>query len=230
MSETKTKMTVRIDRDELEWFRSDLKNLPFGQDGLLDLLIAAETPALADDLKGLWLSSVAKRYIAGELKRREPKLVSIYVRRSTQAALKKVTDATNVPRDAFINRLLMFWRGSPALLKWLEVPEYVEQIDQPRNEIVFRLETSPRAAIRNLLQSPFLFLREARLTANPEAEGLYRLLLRDPYHAFNCYMEDWRVPNSRASKEMDKALDAGLQALAREEREVFARPHSGGAQ
>jgi hypothetical protein len=172
---------------------------------------------------------VARRYISGELKRLGPHAVSIYVSTSTQAALKEVTDATNVLRDAFINRLLMFWRGSPALLDWLGVPQHVEQIDQPRDAIVYRLETAPLTAIRHLLQDPFLFLREARLTANPEAEGLYRLLLPNQYAAFNCYMEDWMVPNSRAAKDLVKALDDGLQAIAREEREAFALPHSGGA-
>jgi hypothetical protein len=230
MSTTKTKMTVRIHRPLLDWFRHEMRSLPFGQDALLDHLIATETKALAADLDGLRLSSDARTYIAGQLKRLGPHTVSIYASKSTQTALKEVTDATNVVRDAFINRLLMFWRGSPALLDWLGVPQHVEQIGQPRNGIVFRLETAPLPAIRHLLQDPFLFLREARLTANPEAEGLYRLVLPNQYAAFNCYMDDWMVPNSDAAKALEKSLDDGLQALAREEREAFAQPHSGGAQ
>lgn len=228
MSQTKTKMTVRIHQPLLDWFRHEMRSLPFGQDALLDHLIATETRSLKNDLQGLKLSSVARRYISGELKRLGPQTVSIYVSRSTQEALKEVTDATKVVRDAFINRLLLFWRGSPALLDWLGVPQHIEQIGQPRNALVFRLETAPLTAIRHLLEDPFLFLREARLTEDPEAQGLYLLPLPHKYAAFNCYMEDCMVPNSKASNDLGKALD-GLPAIDREEREAFAQPNLGGA-
>ena len=222
------KISVRIHKPLLDWFRHEVRNLPFGQDALLDHLIATETPALADDLKGLRLSSVAKRYISGELKRMGPQPVSIYVRTSTQDALKEVVEATNLVRDAFINRLLMLWRGAPPLLEWLGVPQYVEQIDQPKNGIVFRLETAPLAAVRTLLRDPFLFLREARLTMDPDAEGLYRFPLPATYAAFNCYMDDWMVPNSKAEKSLLKELGADPTALAREEQEIFGESSKGG--
>jgi hypothetical protein len=219
---SKTKMTVRIHENLFAWLQGELQALPLRQDALLDHLIATETPALAEDLKGLKLSPVAKRYISGELKRMNPKPVSICVRKSTQEALDAVMKETNIVRDAFINRMLVFLRASPIVLDHLGVPQFVEQIGQPRNGFVFRFETAPLRAFKTLLNDPFLFLREAR-AEDPEAQGLYRVLL--PWKAFNCYMDDVMVPTSADGKEFIRALDS----LQEEEETVFGRARSGGA-
>lgn len=219
---THTKMTVRIDNGLFAWLKNEVREQPLRHDALLDHLIATETPALAEDLKGLRLSLRAKRYISGQIKRRAPTQVSIYVRKSTHEALNAVVRETNIVRDAFINRMLVFLRASPPVLDYLGVPQHVEQLDPS----VFRLETAPLRAIKTLLNDPFLFLREAR-AVDPEAQGLYRAFL--PWPALACYLDDIEVPDSKAQKRFLKDLDASVKKLEQEEEEIFGGARAGGA-
>src|SRR5262245_31450538 len=76
-----------------------LKFAPF-----LDYLIRRELVHLQEDLADLRLSTRAKRYISGQLKRNDLKSVSIDVMPETAAALREAVADHNLVRDAFICR------------------------------------------------------------------------------------------------------------------------------
>ena len=60
-------------------------------------------------MEGKVLSSKAKRYIAGELKRMGTAQINIVVDKSVVEELNTIVVKSNMVRDAFFNRLILFY-------------------------------------------------------------------------------------------------------------------------
>ena len=101
-----------------------LEGLFLKRDAFLNHMIRIETPRLAEEMEGFSVSPKARRYIAGELKRMGVVPINVVVDKDVAAALNDVVDHTNMVRDAFMNRLILFLRSSEAILKRLGTSLY----------------------------------------------------------------------------------------------------------
>ena len=103
-------------------FKDQTDRLFINRAPFLSYMIASELPHIRKDLQDRILSTPAKRYIAGMVKKQGAKSVNIEIDSNTAAALKQVVAEHNLVRDALICRLIIFLRGKDALLRWLDIP------------------------------------------------------------------------------------------------------------
>jgi hypothetical protein len=217
-----TKITVKIYEPLLRDFDRQIDSLFLKRDAFLNHMIKGEVRHLANDMKDKQLSSRAKRHIAGELKRLGTVPVNIVVDKSTADELNAIVAASNLVRDAFINRLIMLLRSSHQLLNYLELPEFItgsafESYAEP-------MPTSPMKAMEAVQSDPLFYLRtacEERLNT-----GLYLLDLPTKLTGFACYLEDASVPGTEAHAEMQKNFEAMLDELVSLEDDAFQKPNT----
>lgn len=124
-----TKMTVKIYEPLFKSFDDQMNRLCIKRDAFLNHMIKRETPNLAKELDGRRLSSSARRYISGSLKRMGTRTVNVVVDKETADALNAVVDASNIVRDAFINRLIMFLRSADTVLDYFGMPKFIVPSD-----------------------------------------------------------------------------------------------------
>lgn len=208
-----TKVTFKIYGPLLESFDQQLDRLCLKRDAFLNKVLKIEVPRLAKELQGKRQSNAARRFISGELKRLSPHPINVVVEKSVAEMLHETVEATNLVRDAFANRLLIFLRGSPVLLKYLGLP----QTTRPSNfdELIDDLSTGPLAAMEEILNDPMYFLRIA--AEERFEEGLYELELPEKLLGFTCYLPDSCVPGTPAHQkaaEEAELLLAEMESLA----------------
>ncbi len=107
-----TKITVKIYEPLLKSFDRQLDEVFIKRDAFLNAITKAELKNLASDMEGKVLSSKAKRYISGELKRMGTAQINIVVDKSVVEELNAIVAKSNMVRDAFFNRLILFLRSS----------------------------------------------------------------------------------------------------------------------
>jgi hypothetical protein len=166
------------------------------------------------------LSGKAKRYIAGELKRLGTETVNVTVDKSTADALKAIVDSTNIVRDAFINRLIMFLRSSNPLLKNLELPEFVT--GSAFESSVDPMPTSPMKAMEAVHSDPLFYLRVA--AQERHETGLYLIDLPPKLAGFACYLDESRVPGTEAFAQAQRDVQTMLDELINMEADAFQKP------
>ena len=216
---SQTKITVKIYEPLLRSFDRQL-DVHFKRDAFLNRMIQGEVKHLADDLDGKRLSLRAKRYISGELKRMGTTSVNIVVDKSTADALGAVVEATNMVRDAFINRLIILLRSSKPILDYLELPAFVT--DRAFKASVDPMPTSPLKAIESVLADPMFYLRVA--AEERHGVGLYLIDLPAKLDGFACYLDDARVPGTEAHAKSLLETQAMLDELGNFEADAFQKP------
>jgi len=209
-----TKITVKIWDKQLHVFDRQIEQLFIKRDAFLNHMIKVETPNLAKDLDGRCLSSVANRYIAGELKRLGTKQVNIVVEKSTADALNELVAATSIVRDAFVNRLLLLLRAPDSLLRFWELPLRVADCES--SDFV---PTSPLNAMKAVYEDPLAYLREA--AADRHKVGLYTAWLPPKLLGLECFIEDERVPGTEPYEKQRKGMAELTDALASIETAAF---------
>lgn len=206
---SKTKMTVKI-WDRLQTaFNSDVDRLCLKRDAFLNRMLSCETECLASDLAGKRLSPLARKYIAGELKRMGTTPVNIVVDQAVADALNAVVEEANIVRDAFFNRMLWLLRGGQALLDYLELPHFITSSEYERY-IPEAMPTAPIKAMQAIQSDPLHYLRVA--CEERHAIGLYLLDLPPAYNGFACWIDDTQVPGTQTYLDAD-ALLAELEAM-----------------
>jgi hypothetical protein len=142
-------------------------------------------------MKGLKLSNPARRYISGELKRLGTKPVNIVVDKDTADNLRKIVNESNMVRDSFINRLILFLNASDGLLKHLELPC---QINDRLLSGTESMSTSPLQGIESIVHDPLFYLR----TSIEELYGksLYSFELPMILTGMSCYIDNTQVPGT----------------------------------
>lgn len=217
---SQTKITVKIYEPLLRDFDRQLDKLFIKRDAFLNAMIQKEVLHLAYDMEGNRLTLRAKRYIAGELKRMGTTPVNVVVEKSTADALNSVVDATNLVRDAFMNRLIMLLRSSGPLLKYLELPEFItgSQFDS----CVEPMPTSPMKALEAVHGDPLFYLRVA--CEERHKTGLYLLNLPPKLVGFTCYIDESMVPGTKAYEQMQIDDQAMLDELSSLEADAFENP------
>lgn len=210
---SKTKITVKIYKPMLSAFNLQLDKLFIKRDAFLDSMIQKEVGYLADDMKGKRLTLSAKRYIAGELKRLGTTAVNVVVDKATADKLNSVVDTSNLVRDAFMNRLIMLLRSNVKLLKYLDVPQF---INAPTFSSAESMPTSPMDAMEAVSADPLFYLRVA--CKEQYQTGLYLL---DLPAAFTCYMDESMVPGTKAYEQMQRDIQAMMDELSIFETDAF---------
>lgn len=217
-----TKITVKIHEPLLRYFDHQIHNLFIKRDAFLNAMIKGEVEHLADDMKGRRLTRRAKRYIAGELKRMGTTQVNVVVDKSTADALNAVVEASNMVRDAFINRLIMLLRSSGPLLSYLDLPQTITERDF--GACVEPMPTSPLNAMEAVHADPLFYLRIA--CKERHQTGLYLVDLSPTYAGFSCYIEDSSVPGTPAYEQVQKDVQAMLKDYAAQEAQSFQKPQT----
>ena len=216
---SQTKITVKIEDRLLKGFEDQINKLFIKRDAYLNAMIQKEARHLANDMEGKRLTSRAKRYIAGELKRMGTTQVNIAVDKATADLLNTVVKKSNIVRDAFMNRLILLMRASSLLLNYLELPEFITGSDF--DSYVEPMPTSPLKAIEAVHTDPLSYLRIA--CQERFQTGLYLLDLPPKLIGFTCYMEDSLVPDTKAYKQMQKNTETMLAELDNFEADVFQK-------
>ena len=218
-----TKITVKIYEPLLRGFDKQLDALHMKRDAFLNSMIESELQYLSEDMRGKRLSANAHRYIAGELKRLGTWPVNVVIDHATAKALNAAVKKTNMVRDAFINRLIMFLRSSDALLAHLELPRVIDYSSFESS--VEPMPTSPLKAIEAVHADPLFYLRIA--TQERFQTGLYLLDLPAKLAGFTCYMDDASIPGTEAyelaQERAQKVADKLLQELESFEADAFRK-------
>ena len=219
---SQTKITVKIYEPLLMDFDKQIDTLFIKRDAFLNSMIREEVQHLASDLGGKRLSAKAKRYIAGELKRMGTAQVNVVVDKSTANALNAIVEATNIVRDAFINRLIMLLRSSGPLLSFLELPEFIT--GSAFDSYVEPMPTSPMKAIEAIHSDPLFYLRAA--CEERHRTGLYIIDLPPKLAGFSCYLDDSHVPGTEAYTQSQLDTQAMLDELVNFEADAFQTPET----
>lgn len=215
-----TKITVKVHAKLMQAFNRQATELFLMRDAFLNHMIRRETASLASDMQGKKLSLVARKHIAGSLKRVGTTTVNIKVDRETADALNKIVEETNMVRDAFINRLILFLRSSKFVIDFLELPEFITYSEF--ESIVEPMPTSPMKAIEAVHVDPLYYMRTA--IEERHSTGLYLVPFPPQLAGFECFIEDDRVPGTPAYDEQQRLLDEALAELGAFEKDAFAKP------
>lgn len=219
---SQTKITVKIYEPLLRDFDRQIDTLFIKRDAFLNAMIREEVQHLASDMEGKRLSSNAKRYIAGELKRLGTVPVNVVVDKSTADALNAIVDSSNLVRDAFMNRLIMLLRSSAQLLSYLELPDFIT--GSAFDSYVEPMPTSPMKAIEAVHSDPLFYLRVA--CEERHKTGLYLIDLPVKLAGFTCYLDDSQVPGTDAYAQSQRDTQAMLNELMSFEVDAFQKPES----
>lgn len=207
---SQTKITVKIYEPMLRNFDDQINKLFIKRDAFLNAVIQEEVKHLAHEMNGKRLTTSAKRYISGELKRMGTTQVNIVVDKSTADALNTIVATSNLVRDAFINRLIMLLRSSNDLLSYLELPKFIT--DSEFDSSMEPMPTSPIEAMKATHIDPLFYLRTA--CEERHKIGLYLLYL--PLAGLTCYMDESLVPGTEIYEQIQRdkeAMDEQLNAL-----------------
>ena len=193
---TLTKITARIDQDLWDGFSEQMDELFIKKGAFLDFVIRTELPHLERDLAGVTLSSKAKRFVANKLGARRPATVSIEIRKETSEALNEIAKRHNIVRDAFVNRLIIFLRGSDKLLRLIGAPQ---SIDASSFSNLESLPTAPLRSMKCLYDDPLYYLRS--FLRQSDRGGVYEVDLGLDHAWAACVIDDESVPGTRKHKE-----------------------------
>lgn len=210
-----TKITVKVHSLLLSAFTQDIDRLFIKRDAFLNQVIGIETKYLAQELKDKRLSAKAKRHIAGELKRLGTTTVNIVVNQDVADELNAVVERTNIVRDAFVNRLLWLLRGGESLLKYLDLPSFING-SEFETFVPDAVPTAPLLAMHAVQSDPLNYLRLGALERHDT--GLYLLNLPHQLLGYACWLDDFFVPGT--STYID--ADALIKELKLMESDAFA--------
>lgn len=214
-----TKMTVKIYEPLFKSFDDQMNRLCIKRDAFLNHMIKRETPNLAKELDGRRLSSSARRYISGSLKRMGTRTVNVVVDKETADALNAVVDASNIVRDAFINRLIMFLRSADTVLDYFGMPKFIVPSDF--DDWYEPMPTSPIKAMEAVFMDPLYYLRIA--AEERFDRGLYLLDMPEKFVGLSCYLDDSSVPGTKEYEEFMELGELMLKALDNSENDAFGQ-------
>jgi hypothetical protein len=162
-------------------------------------------------LAGRKLSRNANRHIAGELKKLETIQVSVLVEKETADTLNRLVEKSNLVRDAFFNRLVMYLRSSDALLNYLGLSKYDTGQYGYQSPPV-----SPLKAMEEAFADPLAVLHAA--AEKILEDNLYLVPLPEKLAGFSCWLDDTQVPHTepfrKARAELDEMMSYDLEEAA----------------
>ena len=190
-------------------FKTQTDGLFLSRAPFLNYMVKKELPNLSQDLAGLKLSTAAKRYIMGELGRKDLVSVNIEVEPETADYLRATMKEHNLVRDAFMCRLIVFLRCTDGLLDWLEVPKTTR--GSRHGGYLEDIPASPLGAMEAVRDDPFYYVRNH--VVGIYKCGVHRVPLMRGAEWAACYLEDEDVPSTRAFKKRQKDWDLSFSLL-----------------
>ncbi len=190
-----TKITVKVFDELSKSFHKKLDDCFIKRDAYLNYVIKSETEHLAKEMHGLKLSKPARRFISGELKKLGTKTINVVVDKDTALKLNEVVSESNLVRDSFINRLILFLNASDKLLENIGIPTQIS------DRALFNAEsmpTSPLQSMTTMVSDPLYYLRTA--VEERYGEHLYRYELPEQLFGMSCYLDDAFVPGTSSYK------------------------------
>ena len=201
-----TKITLKIYEPLLSAFNKKVEGSFLKRDAFLNHMIKSEVGHLENEMEGLRQSDAARLYISRKLKRLGTKTINVTVEKETARNLQKVVKQSNMVRDAFANRLILFLLSPDWLLEELDLPVYTTDEALRNSE---GMPTSPLNGIDSILSDPLYYLRVA---VNEYYNGKFYLLdLRPELEGFSCYKNDKYVPGTDEYKAEDESLMSLLE-------------------
>lgn len=188
------RITVKVHERLWDGFMKQTEALFLKRDGFLNDVIRSEIPYLAKEMEGKRSSPEARRYIANEFKKLKPIPVNIVLDEEVAKALDMVVEETNLVRDGFINRLIMWLRSHDKLLKRFDIP-----ITTDRLRGLESMPVSPLKAMEAVRDDPFYYIRPRLEEAY--AGGLYTVFLAGDLIGLSCYLDDEFVPGTDAYRD-----------------------------
>ncbi len=208
-----TKITAKVDEKLLIEFNNKLESCFIKRDAFLNHVINIEIDCLEKEMKGLKQTSAARQYISGKLKKRRTKTINIVMNKKTVEKLNLIIKKSNMVRDAFINRIILFLSASDDVLKFLDLPQRLNEVP---NNFAFDMDinTSILSGFKSMMDDPFLYLRHSiKLQFDIE---IYRHVLPEQLHGMSCYLDNSCIPHTREYKEKVKEKSNFIASLSDE--------------
>ncbi|MSP01687.1 MAG: hypothetical protein EXR07_11660 [Acetobacteraceae bacterium] len=224
MSE-RTKMTIKVYSLLWDNFDAQIELLPVSRDRFLNNVLRAEVPLLSEAMANRKLSGKANRWISGQLKRLDTKLINIGLDKDIAHDLNEIVKKSHMVRDAFFNRLIAFLRSSDALLDYFGLPKR-EDGKVGKDYVNIAKPVSPLATLSETFSDPLWYLHMA--TNEIHNTSLYLLDFPSPkMDGFACWMDDSNVPHSKVNKIRERDLAEIVRSLGEFEAETLI-PVEGG--
>ena len=199
---TLKKVSFKVPPELWSSFATQANGLSLLRGQFLNDVMAGEVEELKKELNGRRLSLRAKKYISGLLKKSGAKSVNIELAEATVSALNEIVQKSNLVRDAFLCRLLIFLRGSDALLNHLEVPLLIDG-RTPGGKLE-ALPTSPLKAMEAVKDDPMFYIRNF---LDDQFSNIYTVHLPEELNWAACFLEDVDVPGSKENKEQQRKYE-----------------------
>lgn len=199
------KITLQVPRGLWANFSVQTKLLFVNRAPFLDHMLGLELPRVSEELGDYQMSPKARRYISGQLAKADAKAVNIEIQEQTAFELNRIVEKHGLVRDALICRLIIFLRGSDALLKYLEMPKDTNRLWGG----VTAISTSPLKAMEDIYSDPLYYIR-SHLNDSFWKCGVYDCDLPRSWDWAVCLIKDEDVPGTPANIKLkaDIAQDA----------------------
>lgn len=206
-----TKMTFKVHTSRWKSFDAQVSSLPVKRDPFLSHIISCETPRLAEAMEGRKLSGKANRWVSDQLTRLGTTTVNIGIEKKVADDLKGVVTRSHMVRDAFFNRLIAFLMPSDKLLDYFDLPHTDDGLDS-RKYGKLQKPVSPMASLEETCHDPLWYLHMA--VEELHETSLYLLDFPSPkMDGYACWLDDARVPETRANKQAQREMEELSRAL-----------------
>ena len=199
------KITFQVPRSLWANFSVQTKLLFINRAPFLDHMLGLELPRVSEELGDYQMSPKARRYISGQLAKADAKPVNIEIQEQTASELNRIVEKHGLVRDALLCRLIIFLRGSNALLQYLEMPKDTNRFWGG----VMAMSTSPLKAMEEIYADPLYYIR-SHLNDSFWKCGVYDCELPRSWDWAVCLIKDEDVPGTIANIKLkvDLANDA----------------------
>lgn len=189
-----TKILVKIWTPLLNRLEARVKTACMKRDQFLDHVLLFEAGQLCKEVETA-NNNLVKRSISSSFARTETTRVNLYLSVETTELIKSECERLNIPRDSFINRVILFLTASSELIdlllfddaedRWEKFFGYYGEVkgdDREEEDIAFK--ASPLDIIADVIQhDPFWFLRavlkKRHELDNTKSPHLYAQVIRD---------------------------------------------------
>lgn len=213
-------MMVSVWEPLLERLKKKLDSACLRRDQYLDRVLSWESQALLTDVPRS-NSNEARAYIAKSLGLLPRKPVNFKLGATTIEQLNAACAARNVPRDAFVNRILLFLVAKDALFKKLIEIDWDWAREQVMDkgdiqEFGWGMLNGSLSAVSDIVSSdPFWFVRRCmEMDHGSESyQGLHDVRipknvlgeLAESAIGFNCYLHDVQIEGGRSRNAVDSS-------------------------
>jgi hypothetical protein len=231
IEKTQKKLLVYLWEPLVGLLKEKMDGVCMKRDAYLDLVFKYEAQKLDEEVL-VRNSGAAKEFIAHHLGLLKKKPVTLYLSAQTTDLLTEVCERKNTPRDAFINRVILFLllSGKPKFkemlypeINWDNEGQRLIEEDYLDKYVLF--EPSTLDVIAKIIQDdPFWFLRTCIGLArefDDEIQPLHQKFLnKDCFFngkinvlGFNCFVNDVEIESSTEYKKRQEAAERLLTEL-----------------